>query len=201
MHKHFVYADSKLIVQTRDSEDKLKDKQIRYLHYDALQSIDMITDGYGVVVERRSYNVWGKQRKVIWQDDSPTHVEQAVITNRGFTRHEEIEEVGLIHMNGRVYDQELGRFISPDPIIQNPLLTASFNRYSYAVNNPLKYIDPTGFTFGETCDVDTGSSNSSDSGKMNLQIIIVAIMVLQIRGDGTTKKLINLVIVRMAHSN
>ncbi|MFL7023529.1 RHS repeat-associated core domain-containing protein [Enterovibrio norvegicus] len=147
-HKHFVYADGKLIAlntQTRDSEDKLKDKQIRYLHYDALQSVDMITDGYGVVVERRSYNVWGKQRKVIWQDDSPTHVEQAVITNRGYTGHEEIEEVGLIHMNGRVYDQELGRFISADPIVQAPFVTNSFNRYAYVWNNPLKYVDPTGF--------------------------------------------------------
>ncbi|WP_283131150.1 RHS repeat-associated core domain-containing protein [Enterovibrio norvegicus] len=147
-HKHFVYADGKLIAlntQTRDSQDKLKDKQIRYLHYDALQSVDMITDGYGVVVERRSYNVWGKQRKVIWQDDSPTHVEQAVITNRGYTGHEEIEEVGLIHMNGRVYDQELGRFISADPIVQAPFVTNSFNRYAYVWNNPLKYVDPTGY--------------------------------------------------------
>ncbi|MFL7011283.1 RHS repeat-associated core domain-containing protein [Enterovibrio norvegicus] len=150
-HKHFVYADGKLIAlntQTRDSEDKLKDKQIRYLHYDALQSVDMITDGYGVVVERRSYNVWGKQRKVIWQDDSPTHVEQAVITNRGYTGHEEIEEVGLIHMNGRVYDQELGRFISADPYVSAPYISNSFNRYAYVWNNPLKFIDPSGYEPG-----------------------------------------------------
>ncbi|WP_074372163.1 RHS repeat-associated core domain-containing protein [Vibrio spartinae] len=151
-HKHFIYADGKLIAlntQVKDADDKLKDKQIRYLHYDALESVDMITDGYGVVVERRSYDTWGKQRKVSWREDGPLDVVQAAITNRGYTGHEEITEVGLIHMNGRVYDQELGRFISPDPEIQAPFVTNSFNRYSYVWNNPLKYRDPTGFWIRE----------------------------------------------------
>ena len=75
------------------------------LHYDALNSVDMITDGYGNTVERRSYDTWGKQRKVAWQSESPLEVMQLAITNRGYTGHEEIVEVGLVHMNGRVYDQ------------------------------------------------------------------------------------------------
>ncbi|WP_394210395.1 RHS repeat domain-containing protein, partial [Enterovibrio calviensis] len=145
----------------------------------------------------RSYNVWGKQRKVIWQEDSTTSVQLKTITNRGYTGHEEIEEVGLIHMNGRVYDQELGRFISPDPIIQNPLLTASFNRYSYAVNNPLKYIVPTGYTFGETCDVETGPNNSPNGGKMILQLTTAVIMALQIRGDVTIITMTQLCLFRV----
>jgi len=82
---------------------------------------------------------------VIWEDDSVTNIAQQLITNRGFTGHEHIEEVGLIHMNGRVYDQELGRFLSADPFVQSPFMTNSFNRYSYVMNNPLKYTDPTGF--------------------------------------------------------
>ncbi|WP_141710062.1 RHS repeat domain-containing protein, partial [Vibrio splendidus] len=112
-HKHFVYADGKLIAlntQTRDSENKLKNKQVRYLHYDALNSVDMITDGYGNIVERRSYDTWGKQRSISWRSDNVTEVIQSAITNRGYTGHEQIEEVGLIHMNGRIYDAELGRF-------------------------------------------------------------------------------------------
>ena len=115
------------------------------LHYDALNSVDMITDGYGNTVERRSYDTWGKQRKVAWQSESPLEVMQLAITNRGYTGHEEIVEVGLVHMNGRVYDQELGRFISADPIVQAPFVTNSYNRYAYVWNNPLKYNDPTGF--------------------------------------------------------
>ncbi|MDE1310019.1 RHS repeat-associated core domain-containing protein [Vibrio aestuarianus] len=147
-HKHFIYADGKLIAlntHTDDGENKLKDKQTRYLHYDALNSVDMITDGYGVVVERRSYDTWGKQRKVAWREEGPLDVVQQAITNRGYTGHEEIVEVGLVHMNGRVYDQELGRFISPDPFVQAPYITNSFNRYAYVMNNPLKYTDPTGY--------------------------------------------------------
>ncbi|NOH29412.1 RHS repeat-associated core domain-containing protein [Vibrio mediterranei] len=145
-HKHFIYADGKLIAlntQEKDGQDKLKNKQIRYLHYDALNSVDMITDGYGLVVERRSYDTWGKQRKVIWKDDQTLAL--ATLTNRGYTGHETIEEVGLVHMNGRVYDQEIGRFLSPDPYVQSPYVTTSFNRYAYVWNNPLKYTDPTGY--------------------------------------------------------
>lgn len=82
-----------------------------------------------------------KQRAITWTSDSPAQA----ITNRGYTGHEQIEEVGLIHMNGRVYDAELGRFLSADPYVQSPYQTNSFNRYSYVWNNPLKYTDPTGF--------------------------------------------------------
>lgn len=48
-------------------------------------------------------------------------------------------------MNGRVYDPQLGRFLSPDPIVQSPSNSQSWNRYSYVFNNPLKYTDPSGF--------------------------------------------------------
>jgi RHS repeat-associated protein len=48
-------------------------------------------------------------------------------------------------MNGRVYDPDLGRFLSPDPNIQFVADLQSYNRYTYAANNPLKYTDPTGY--------------------------------------------------------
>ncbi|EGR0711317.1 type IV secretion protein Rhs [Vibrio alginolyticus] len=169
-HKHFVYADGKLIAlntQTTDTKSNLKNKQVRYLHYDALNSVDLITDGYGLVVERRSYDTWGKQRHVVWQTGSAEEVIQEAITNRGYTGHEEITEVGLIHMNGRVYDPELARFTSADPIIQDPYMVNSFNRYAYVQNNPLKYTDPTGFTASETSDTageDSASPGGPESG-------------------------------------
>ncbi|WP_413701171.1 hypothetical protein ACLKMH_05520 [Psychromonas sp. KJ10-10] len=55
LHKHFIYADGKLIAlntQKRSRFNTLIDKQVRYLHYDALNSVDMITDGYDEIVER-----------------------------------------------------------------------------------------------------------------------------------------------------
>jgi RHS repeat-associated protein len=65
--------------------------------------------------------------------------------NRGFTGHEHIDEMGFIHMNGRVYDPSIGRFLSADPTIQHPYNTQDYNRYSYTTNNPLKYVDMNGF--------------------------------------------------------
>jgi RHS repeat-associated protein len=65
-------------------------------------------------------------------------------TMRGYTFHEHLEMVGLINMNGRMYDPILGRMLSPDNYVQAPDNTQSFNRYSYCWNNPLKYTDPSG---------------------------------------------------------
>ncbi|SMN17254.1 Rhs family protein [uncultured Candidatus Thioglobus sp.] len=56
--------------------------------------------------------------------------------------------MGFIHMNGRVYDPSIGRFLSADTYIQDPYNTQSYNRYSYVINNPLKYTDPSGNFFG-----------------------------------------------------
>jgi RHS repeat-associated protein len=56
-----------------------------------------------------------------------------------------LNEQQLIHMNGRVYDYNLGRFMSVDPLIQSPTSTQSINPYSYIMNNPLAGTDPTGY--------------------------------------------------------
>jgi RHS repeat-associated protein len=65
---------------------------------------------------------------------------------RGFTGHEHLAELGLVHMNGRIYDPHLGRFLQADPIIQAPQHAQSHNRYAYVMNNPLSYSDPSGFS-------------------------------------------------------
>ena len=63
---------------------------------------------------------------------------------RGYTMHEHIDEFGLINMNSRLYNPYLSRFLAPDPYIQEPTNSQNFNRYSYCLNNPLKYTDPSG---------------------------------------------------------
>lgn len=79
------------------------------------------------------------------------------LTHLGFTGHETIESMNLIHMDGRIYDPHLARFLSADPQIQAPDNTQSLNRYSYCLNNPLAYTDPTGYGwFSDLCD-DVGS--------------------------------------------
>ncbi len=118
-------------------------ENIRYLHKDHLGSTDAITDELGQAIERHSFDAFGARRNVNWSD--PTGMLTSLETTRGFTGHEQLDEVGLVHMNGRVYDPTLGRFISADPQIQFPSQMQSFNRYSYVHNNPLSYTDPSGF--------------------------------------------------------
>jgi RHS repeat-associated protein len=67
------------------------------------------------------------------------------LTPRGFTDHEMLDGLGLVHMNGRIYDPLLGRFLSADIVIQAPGNLQSYNRYSYVFNNPLTMTDPTGY--------------------------------------------------------
>lgn len=63
---------------------------------------------------------------------------------RGFTMHEHLDQFSLINANARLYDPYLAQFLSPDPLIQDPTNRQNFNRFSYCLNNPLKYTDPTG---------------------------------------------------------
>ncbi|NOU49828.1 RHS repeat-associated core domain-containing protein, partial [Pseudoalteromonas sp. JBTF-M23] len=64
---------------------------------------------------------------------------------QGFTGHEMLNGLNIIHMNGRIYDPTLGRFLQADPFIQAPSNSQSYNRYSYVWNNPLSYTDPSGY--------------------------------------------------------
>src|SRR5262249_51549171 len=69
-------------------------------------------------------------------------------TPRGFTGQEMLASVGLVHLNGRVYDPYVGRMTSADPVVGDPLNGQTWNRYSYVFNNPLAYTDPTGYCAG-----------------------------------------------------
>ncbi|MGE0210705.1 MAG: RHS repeat domain-containing protein, partial [Parvibaculaceae bacterium] len=96
-----------------------------------------------------SFDAWGKRREVNWTVMSnPSLFDTALVTTRGFTGHEQADTVGLVHMNGRVYDPEIGRFLSADPFVQDLSNLQSWNRYTYVLNNPLSMTDPTGFFFG-----------------------------------------------------
>ncbi|MCK9506522.1 MAG: RHS repeat-associated core domain-containing protein, partial [Porticoccaceae bacterium] len=66
-------------------------------------------------------------------------------TDKGFTGHRQLDSVGLIHMGGRVYDAEIGRFLSADPFVADSTNLQGLNRYSYVENNPLSYTDPSGY--------------------------------------------------------
>jgi RHS repeat-associated protein len=109
-----------------------------------LGSVVTVTDAAGEIEEVRGYDPFGKPRDGDWADRTPPIIGSA-ITDRGFTDHEHLDESQLIHMNGRAYDYNLGRFLSVDPIIQAPGNSQSLNPYSYIMNNPLAGTDPSGY--------------------------------------------------------
>ena len=104
-----------------------------------------LTDAGGNVVQKYAYDPWGARRNPDdWtQKDSRT----SWITNRGYTGHEHLDAFGVIDMNGRVYDPLTAQFLSPDPYVQAPDFSQNFNRYSYCLNNPLKFTDESGELF------------------------------------------------------
>ena len=112
---------------------------------DYLGSIIMLTDENGNIAERRHFDPWGQVVKV--EDGSGKVLQGLTLLDRGFTGHEHLQTVGLIHMNGRLYDPALHRFLQPDNYVQDPFNTQNFNRYGYCLNNPLLYTDPTGEWF------------------------------------------------------
>ncbi len=87
------------------------------------------------------FDAWGN---VLVQNGAGNVLNGLSLLDRGYTGHEHLQSVGLIHMNGRLYDAKLHRFLQPDNYVQDPGNTQNYNRYGYVLNNPLKYIDPSG---------------------------------------------------------
>jgi RHS repeat-associated protein len=129
----------------------------RYWHKDHLGSIVASTNASLSVIERLAYEPFGKRRFPGGQFD-PTGTIDAQSTNRGFTGHEHLDGLDFIHMNARVYDPDIGRFLSPDPTVPYTDNPQSFNRYSYVMNNPLNRYDPTGFADESTQGQDNDKS-------------------------------------------
>lgn len=115
---------------------------------DYLGSITHIASLDGTLVAEYSYDPWGRLRDPETLEIYAAGEEPELFLGRGFTGHEHLTWFGLINMNARLYDPLLGRFLSPDPYVQAPDFTQNFNRYSYALNNPLRYTDVTGEFLG-----------------------------------------------------
>ena len=122
---------------------------IRFLHRDYLGSILQVADNKGKIIEENSFDAWGSRRDPDTREIYTGTEAPSLMTGRGFTGHEHLDGFGLIHMNARLYDPILGRFLSPDPYVQLPDFTQAMNRYGYCMNRPLCYVDKNGeFFFG-----------------------------------------------------
>nr|WP_301541436.1 RHS repeat-associated core domain-containing protein [Xanthomonas euvesicatoria] len=120
----YVYLNGSLLA-TRNSGT------IKFQYTDALGSPIAVTDTAGQVVERTDYQPYG----------SPIG---KTVDGIGYTGHAMDGATGLTYMQQRYYDQDLGRFLSIDPVAADSVLAANFNRYWYANNNPYRFTDPDG---------------------------------------------------------
>lgn len=155
-HRFLIGAGDARIVVTKVAGQT---PAIEVLHPDALGTTDVVTNAAGGVNEHRQYDVFGKRL-----DFGPRTL------TRGFTGHEEDAFENLVNMKGRLYDPVLGRFLHPDPVNSDPLSTQRFNGYSYVLNNPLRYIDPTGFQERSLAD-SVGGFPPSDEVWMRVWIV------------------------------
>ncbi len=148
----FVSTPSGVIgIHVQDASENVTRK---YLHKDHLGSIVAVSGAkaagnIALLLAEYSFDSWGKHRNV--SDWSPMSGGSSASTtasaDRGYTGHEMLDAVGLVHMNGRIYDSNIGRFLSADPIVQAPSDLQSYNRYAYVRNNPLTLTDPSGFSW------------------------------------------------------
>jgi RHS repeat-associated protein len=141
--------------------------KLLWQHVDRLGSIVALTGDDGVLADTLSFDVWGKRRKVdggqVKSNPTPDDL-TGKFDSKGYTGHEMLDDFDLVHMNGRVYDPRIGRFLSPDPIVQDPSNGQNYNRYSYVLNNPTNLTDPTGFQ--ANCVAPVGS-NICSKGEYN----------------------------------
>jgi len=167
MSRYFIYANGQVVsifTKRRNYETT------KYLHYDSLNSVDTITKEDGTVEERMAYKPFGE--KINLNKNAKERSKES-FTNRGYTGHEHIKKSSLIHMNGRVYDSAIARFLTADPNIFHPFDPQDFNRYAYVRNNPLKYTDPSGFEMNDDgmgdsdADADDDGNGTNSGGSNN----------------------------------
>jgi RHS repeat-associated protein len=167
------------VLYIKDNRGEASKTGTYWVHTDRLGSSVSTTDAAGIAMkatptspdytaEVRTFEAFGKARNAWAQNASPA---LGTTNPRGFTQHEHLDAAGLIHMNGRAYDPNLGRFLGVDPIIQFPTNSQSLNPYSYLMNSPLAGTDPTGY-MQSICDHPSaaGGSNSCVSGMTTTQI-------------------------------
>lgn len=148
--------------------------EMNWTYGDRLGSPIALTSEQGDIREKLEYDAWGKRRST-GDNNSTADAIDGVTDNKGFTGHEMLDQLDLVHMNGRVYDPYTAKFLSADPHVTDPTNGQNYNRYSYVLNNPTNVTDPSGFDWrslqlstgwgsGQTLDNNGGATASSNGG-------------------------------------
>ena len=146
----------------------LKASTVEYVHRDHLGSLESVTDASGYRKIQVGFEPFGMHKANSWGSNISNSAMESLFAaeleffplepglapilrthqvpfSRGYTGHEHLQNTGFIHMNGRVFDPRTARFLSPDPIVQTPSLSQSWNRFAYTSGDPLSATDPSGY--------------------------------------------------------
>jgi RHS repeat-associated protein len=152
-YRHYIYAgNEKIAAYSRLSTGV---NTLRYLREDHQSSVAAILNSDGTCYAKESFTAFGARRSACTWNGPPTNGDLNLInavTRDGYTWQMALGNMGLNDMHGRIEDAITGRFLSPDPNVQDPSNTQDFNRYAYARNNPLSMKDPTGFDVTLDCE-------------------------------------------------
>ena len=140
----YTVADDVVIVQ-RDSANT--SHEATYLLFkDHLGSVFTTLASTGQIISQQIFSAFGETRNIHTSSAMSLGLMMAP-TEQGFTGHRQMDALGVVHMKGRIYDPTIGRFLQADPFIQAPKNSQNYNRYSYVLNNPMSYTDPSGYFF------------------------------------------------------
>lgn len=143
---NYIMANGKnvAIVIDRPEKDAVS---VWYIHHDHLGSVQAYSDKDGNLIQELSYDAWGMRRDPGNWNVYYNPSDADAIRDYGFGGHEHMDLFCLVDMGGRIYDPFVGRFLSPDPIVQLADYPSGLNRYAYCLNNPLSLVDPTGYSW------------------------------------------------------
>jgi len=139
----FVYdAMGKLVAEYSTQTASIP--QVSYLTADHLGSPRITTDGNGNVISRRDFHPFGEEIYTAQRMQGLSYVADNV--KQKFTAYERDGESGLDFAQARMYSNQLGRFTTTDPsnVSIEQTTPQTWNRYTYALNNPLQYVDKNG---------------------------------------------------------
>ena len=157
---------------------------VRYYHLDSLGSVRAVTNQSGAVVERHDYLPYGEECTTGPCASNPG---AGAGQPRKFTGKERDTETGLDYFGARYYGSKIGRFTTVDPaytIAENLVDPQRWNRYSYARNNPLKYVDPDGRAIDIAVDVVSIGYDFFDIGRsLNRGEVVSRTQILALGGD------------------